>query len=295
MIKVEWFYWLVAAVFLVVAVLGSTDRADPKRLGSAAFWALLAFTFVYGTYVVAKTAPARPRGRRGARARRPGRRSASRPRAADADRPRRGAGRAWRRALRQPALRPRARHPGRRRALRGRPGQGERRRPAAAGAEVRDHHRARRGRPRRGRSSRWRCSGRTRRRRRSREGDRLLGHIGWAAILPQFLATLGLLFATAGRRQGGRHGHRRRPARRAAAARRSSSTASAWRVHHHHGQRLRRLPGDDRGDRLAGAGAAVPRQPAGGLRDRHARRLLRHPRARRWPPTSTSSRRRCWS
>ena len=31
-----------------------------------------------------------------------------------------------------------------------------------------------------------------------REGDRLLGHIGWAAILPQFLATLGLLFAAAG-------------------------------------------------------------------------------------------------
>jgi len=31
-----------------------------------------------------------------------------------------------------------------------------------------------------------------------REGDRLLGHIGWAAILPQFLATLGLLFTTAG-------------------------------------------------------------------------------------------------
>jgi len=31
-----------------------------------------------------------------------------------------------------------------------------------------------------------------------REGDRLLGHIGWAAILPQFLATLGLLFNAAG-------------------------------------------------------------------------------------------------
>ena len=31
-----------------------------------------------------------------------------------------------------------------------------------------------------------------------KEGDRLLGHIGWAAILPQFLATLGTLFNNAG-------------------------------------------------------------------------------------------------
>ena len=31
-----------------------------------------------------------------------------------------------------------------------------------------------------------------------KEGDRLLGHIGWAAILPQFLATLGTLFSNAG-------------------------------------------------------------------------------------------------
>jgi uncharacterized membrane protein len=52
MIKAEWLFWLVAAFFLAVAVVRLTDRDDRKRFGSAAFWALLAFTFVYGTYVV---------------------------------------------------------------------------------------------------------------------------------------------------------------------------------------------------------------------------------------------------
>ncbi|MGZ4428901.1 MAG: DUF979 domain-containing protein [Nocardioidaceae bacterium] len=52
MIKVEWFYWLCAAFFLVVAVIRLSDGSDRKRVGSAAFWTLLAFTFVYGTFVV---------------------------------------------------------------------------------------------------------------------------------------------------------------------------------------------------------------------------------------------------
>ena len=58
MIKVEWFYWVCAAIFLVVAVIRLTDRSDRKRYGSAAFWAVLAFAFVYGTLVVAKTGSA---------------------------------------------------------------------------------------------------------------------------------------------------------------------------------------------------------------------------------------------
>jgi uncharacterized membrane protein len=52
MIKAEWLYWLCAAFFLIVAVIRLTDRSDRKRHGSAAFWGILAFTFVYGTYVV---------------------------------------------------------------------------------------------------------------------------------------------------------------------------------------------------------------------------------------------------
>jgi uncharacterized membrane protein len=62
MIKVEWFYWLIAAFFLAVAVLVLRDRSNPRRTTSAAFWALLALCFPYSTFVVAKTAPAWPLG-----------------------------------------------------------------------------------------------------------------------------------------------------------------------------------------------------------------------------------------
>ncbi|GGF36700.1 membrane protein [Marmoricola endophyticus] len=58
MITAEFVYWLVAAFFAAVAVVRLTDAGDPKRYGSAAFWALLAFAFVYGTYVAAGTASA---------------------------------------------------------------------------------------------------------------------------------------------------------------------------------------------------------------------------------------------
>lgn len=55
MIKAEWLFWLVAMFFAIVAVLRLRDTSDAKRFGSAAFWAILAFTFVYGTFVVNKT------------------------------------------------------------------------------------------------------------------------------------------------------------------------------------------------------------------------------------------------
>lgn len=58
MIKVEWLYWLAAAFFLVIAVIRLRDASDRKRFGSAAFWALMAFTFVYGTFVVDKSGSA---------------------------------------------------------------------------------------------------------------------------------------------------------------------------------------------------------------------------------------------
>ena len=58
MIKVEWFYWLCGALFLSGALITVRDRTNPKRYGSAAFWALLGASFVYGTFVAAKTAPA---------------------------------------------------------------------------------------------------------------------------------------------------------------------------------------------------------------------------------------------
>lgn len=62
MIKVEWFYWLCGLIFLGVAALTVGDRSNPKRYGSAAFWGLLGVSFGYGTFVVHKTAPAWPLG-----------------------------------------------------------------------------------------------------------------------------------------------------------------------------------------------------------------------------------------
>lgn len=58
MIKIEWFYWLCGAFFLVVGVQVWRDTSNPKRVGSGAFWFLLGVSFIYSRWVVAKTAPA---------------------------------------------------------------------------------------------------------------------------------------------------------------------------------------------------------------------------------------------
>ncbi|MGE7435101.1 DUF979 domain-containing protein [Kitasatospora sp. NPDC001175] len=62
MIQVEWLYWLVGAMLLAMAAQMAADRSNPERFGSAAFWGLLGLSFVYGTWVVRKTAPAAPLG-----------------------------------------------------------------------------------------------------------------------------------------------------------------------------------------------------------------------------------------
>jgi uncharacterized membrane protein len=61
-IRVEWLYWAVALVFLAVAVLVVRDRENPRRLGSAAFWGLLGIAFGYGTVVEGESGPAWPLG-----------------------------------------------------------------------------------------------------------------------------------------------------------------------------------------------------------------------------------------
>lgn len=58
MIRVEWFYWLCAAFFLAVSVRIARDPEHPHRAGSSAFWGLLGLCFAYGTFVAARTAPA---------------------------------------------------------------------------------------------------------------------------------------------------------------------------------------------------------------------------------------------
>lgn len=196
MVKVEWFYWLCALVFLVIAVIRLRDRTDPKRVGSALFWGIVAFAVIYGTFVVNKTAPALAEGVAVlglvvlAALGYPGRgtlETTSDPqREASADR--------YGNGLFLPALL----IPGvagvfavmgmRQVSINGQPifehamatiiGLGAAAIVALAVGMwkfgVRDI-----GEP-------------------FREGDRLLGHIGWAAILPQFLATLGMLFKDAG-------------------------------------------------------------------------------------------------
>lgn len=62
MIKAEWFYWLVGAIFLVMAAQMITDRTNPKRVGTAAFWGLIGAGFIYSSWVAEDRAPAEPLG-----------------------------------------------------------------------------------------------------------------------------------------------------------------------------------------------------------------------------------------
>ncbi|MFE7316894.1 DUF979 domain-containing protein [Streptomyces sp. NPDC057555] len=62
MIKAEWFYWLVGLSFLVMAGQMATDRGNPKRFGTGAFWGLIGAGFIYSSWVVTKQAPAEPLG-----------------------------------------------------------------------------------------------------------------------------------------------------------------------------------------------------------------------------------------
>ncbi|MEW1658106.1 DUF979 domain-containing protein [Streptomyces sp. NPDC093707] len=62
MIKAEWFYWLVGLSFLVMAGQMVTDRGNPKRFGTGAFWGLIGAGFIYSSWVVTKQAPAEPLG-----------------------------------------------------------------------------------------------------------------------------------------------------------------------------------------------------------------------------------------
>jgi len=195
MIKVEWFFWLIAAFFLVIAVIRLLDVGDRKRFGSAAFWGLLAFTFVYGTPVAAGTGSALVEGIAVlalaglAGAGFPGRGTQE----TTSERERETLARRYGNRLFVPALLVPVIavvfaaalikvHVGDQLLLEEGMatiiGLGV----AAAVALV---------------------VGMAIFRVRNpmvpfREGDRLLGHIGWAAILPQFLATLGLLFNAAG-------------------------------------------------------------------------------------------------
>ena len=57
MIGVEAVYWFVGALFLAWALLIAGDKAHPRRWGSSVFWGLLGLCFFYGTWVQSEQAP----------------------------------------------------------------------------------------------------------------------------------------------------------------------------------------------------------------------------------------------
>jgi uncharacterized membrane protein len=57
-INVEAVYWLIGALFIAWASLIARDENHPHRVGASSFWGLLGLCFFYGTWVTAGTAPA---------------------------------------------------------------------------------------------------------------------------------------------------------------------------------------------------------------------------------------------
>ncbi|HET7710161.1 MAG TPA: DUF979 domain-containing protein [Sphingomicrobium sp.] len=51
MITLHWLYVLAGAMFAVIAGLSAVDRANPKRLGNAAFWGLMALSLLGGDLI----------------------------------------------------------------------------------------------------------------------------------------------------------------------------------------------------------------------------------------------------
>src|SRR5215203_2674358 len=51
MITLHWLYSLAGAMFAAIALLSALDRANPKRLGNAALWGLMALSLLAGDYI----------------------------------------------------------------------------------------------------------------------------------------------------------------------------------------------------------------------------------------------------
>ena len=108
------------------------------------------------------------------------------------------------------------------------------------------------------------------------EGLRLMDSVGWAAVLPQMLASLGAVFALAGGRAGGRRARGGSDSGRQPDRRGAGLCARDDRVHDGDGECVCGLPGDVRRGRDAAANRAFPRRSRGDRGDRNARGLLRH-------------------
>ena len=51
MITLHWLYTLAGAMFAAFALLSALDRSNPKRLGNAAFWGLMALSLLGGDFI----------------------------------------------------------------------------------------------------------------------------------------------------------------------------------------------------------------------------------------------------
>ena len=51
MITLHWLYALAGAMFAAIALLSAIDQANPKRFGNAAFWGLMALSLLGGDYI----------------------------------------------------------------------------------------------------------------------------------------------------------------------------------------------------------------------------------------------------
>ena len=51
MITMHWLYLLAGAMFAAIALLSALDRANPKRFGNAAFWGLMALSLIGGDLI----------------------------------------------------------------------------------------------------------------------------------------------------------------------------------------------------------------------------------------------------
>ena len=51
MITLHWLYTLAGAMFAAFALLSALDGANPKRLGNAAFWGLMALSLLAGDLI----------------------------------------------------------------------------------------------------------------------------------------------------------------------------------------------------------------------------------------------------
>jgi uncharacterized membrane protein len=51
MITLHWLYYLAGAMFAAFAILGAMDRSNPKRFGNAAFWGLMAVSLLAGDLI----------------------------------------------------------------------------------------------------------------------------------------------------------------------------------------------------------------------------------------------------